>query len=64
VLHAEVVPESNFILQEFIRDHRDIEEEKSIVDTLLADTEGLISLFRMVGQRTEFEPGPNLNKSS
>lgn len=52
VLRAETLPQSDFILQEFIDDHKDIEEEKPIIDVLLADKEGFISIFRAVAQRT------------
>ncbi|MFH1684324.1 MAG: methyltransferase domain-containing protein [Candidatus Margulisiibacteriota bacterium] len=53
VLHAEILPHSDFILKEFIRNFKDLESEQKIINALLNDRERLISCFRLVGQRTE-----------
>ena len=56
VLHAEILPHSDFILQEFIKNFKDLESEQKIINALLNDEEKLISCFRLVGQRTEKQP--------
>lgn len=56
ILHAEVLPHNDFILQEAIKIFKRLESEQKIVNTLLNDEEKLISCFRLVGQRTEKQP--------
>lgn len=69
ILHAELLPYSDFILQEEIKNwdvtmqvltkdfkKLDLESEQKILNVLLNDKEKLISCFRLVGQRTEKQP--------
>lgn len=53
VLCADVLPRSDFIWQEVIKNTKDIESERNIINALLNDTEKLIAFFRLVAQRTK-----------
>ena len=56
VLRAEALPYSDFILQNFIDDmddNKDSGAERPTAATSLANAEGFVTLFSMVGQRTD-----------
>jgi cyclopropane fatty-acyl-phospholipid synthase-like methyltransferase len=51
VTRHEVLPEADNIIKEYIKDYRDNDKEP-FAKALKNDTEGLISMFRLVGKRT------------
>src|SRR4030095_10039588 len=52
---AEVVPQNDFIKQEYIGNFRNSKKNDSIADALEKDKDGLINIFRMAAQRSEKE---------
>lgn len=55
VLCGEILPQSHFMLQEYIKDYEGVKSEQEIINAVLNDKEKLIAFFRLVGQRTEKE---------
>lgn len=52
---AEVVPQNEFIKNEYISDFKNIKKNDAIADALEQDKDSLINIFRMVAQRSEKE---------
>jgi cyclopropane fatty-acyl-phospholipid synthase-like methyltransferase len=51
VVKGEPFPETDIIFKEYIKDHRDDESERLVLQALRADKEKLFSLFRLVGRK-------------
>lgn len=54
--NAEILPENDYLLDDFIKSFENLESEKIIVDALKEDKDNFISTFRIVGQRTMKQP--------
>lgn len=52
---AEVVPQNEFIKNEYISDFKNSKKNDAIADALEQDKDGMINIFRMVAQRSEKE---------
>jgi cyclopropane fatty-acyl-phospholipid synthase-like methyltransferase len=55
ITNAEVVPQNDFIKNEYVLDFSTAKKKDAIADALEQDKEGLINVFRMVAQRSEKE---------
>jgi cyclopropane fatty-acyl-phospholipid synthase-like methyltransferase len=53
ILNAEIVPQNDFIKEEYVRDFTSAKKKDAIADALEKDKEGLINIFRMTAQRSE-----------
>lgn len=53
ILCAEILPQNDFLWHEYIKNAKDLESEKELVNALLGDKEKLIAYFRLIGQQTE-----------
>jgi cyclopropane fatty-acyl-phospholipid synthase-like methyltransferase len=55
IINAEVVPQNDFIKNEYINDFKNSKKSDAIADALEQDQDRLINIFRMVAQRSEKE---------
>ncbi len=53
ILNSEIVPQNEFIKNEYVEDFRHSKKPDDIADALAQDKEGLINIFRMTAQRSE-----------
>jgi SAM-dependent methyltransferase len=51
IVRAETLENSGAILQEYVKDYRESDAEKPVVDVMRQDRKGFIKLFRLIAQR-------------
>ena len=53
IINAEIVPQNNFIRNEYIRDYLVSNKKDIIAEELIRDNEHRINIFRMVARKAE-----------
>jgi cyclopropane fatty-acyl-phospholipid synthase-like methyltransferase len=60
VIHAEILPQNDFIRAEYVKDMKLRKKKDEIAQVLEKDSENIVALFRLTAERTEKPDNPDL----